>query len=125
MTGDSINFESLTQIDGGIVIFGGKDKGRIIDKENIRLGNMVIDVIPLVKGLNHNPVNIGQLCNKGYKINFEEDKCIGISKGKKQSFTCKRYGNIYLLDVNLDAAQYPVSIRDKVDLGYKKLDMRI
>lgn len=43
MIGDANKFLSLTQIDGGTIMFGGKDEGRIVGKGNIELGELIIE----------------------------------------------------------------------------------
>ena len=42
MIGDSDKFLSLTQINGGTVIYGGKDKRRIVGKGKIKIGELII-----------------------------------------------------------------------------------
>lgn len=65
----------------------------VAKKGNINLGNIIIEHVSLFKGLKRNLISINQLCGKGFSISFEEDKCIGVSKDKSQSFTGKRFGN--------------------------------
>ena len=67
-TGDADKFVSLTQVDGGTIIFEGKNKRRIVGKGNIKLGNLMVEVIGLVKGLGHSPININHFVTKVTKI---------------------------------------------------------
>jgi len=54
-----------------------------------------------VKGLNHNLLNISQLCDKGYKVNFESENCQICNEDiGKVVFKGKRLNNIYLLNIN-------------------------
>lgn len=72
MIGDAEKFLSLSQVDGGTVNFEGKYKGRIVGKGNIKLGELVIEDVTLVKGLRNNLITISQLCDKGYVISFKD-----------------------------------------------------
>ena len=36
----------------------------------------LIENVFLISGLKHNLLSISQLCDKGYKINFEKDACL-------------------------------------------------
>ena len=55
MTGDRSKFSHLQEKDGGMVSFGGKDKGKIIRTGKVR---DFIDDVLLVEGLNHNLLSI-------------------------------------------------------------------
>ena len=59
-----------------------------------------IENILYVKGLKHSLLSISQLCDKGYKLNFEANRCIISNETSgKVMFTRKRVNNIYLLDI--------------------------
>ena len=66
--GDRRKFSHLQEKDGGMVSFGGKDKGKIIRIGKVRDS---IDDVLLVEGLTHNLINISQLCDKEYRVIFE------------------------------------------------------
>ena len=72
MMGDRRKFSLLQEKDGGMVSFGGKDKGKIIELSKVR---DLIDDVLLVDGLNHNLLSISQLCDKGLRVTFEINKC--------------------------------------------------
>ena len=45
-----------------------------------------IENVYLVKGLKHNLLSISQLCDKGYKIVFEQDKCYAFNENGAKLF---------------------------------------
>jgi len=118
MTGDSRCFTKLVQINGGKVSFGGNNKGRIIGCGTIKIGGLTINNVFLVEGLNYNLLSISQLCDTGFKINFQEGPCLGISNDHSQSFTGRRHGNIYLLDIKPERPQCMISIQDEANLWH-------
>jgi len=121
MTGDSDCFIKLTQINGGKVSFGGNCKGRIVGCGTVNIGSLTINNVSLVESLNYNLLNISQLCDTGFKINFQEDICSRTSKDLSQSFTGRRHGNIYLLDIKPKSSQCLISIQDEEKLWHRKL----
>jgi len=77
-----------------------------------------------VEGLKHSLLNISQLCDKGYKVNFEANTCtISDETSGKVLFTCKRVNNIYLLDImnNCSENECFLSISDESWLWHKRL----
>jgi len=75
MTGDSNCFIKLVQVNGGKVSFGGNSKGRIVGYGTVKIGSLMINNVSLVEELNYNLLNISQLCDIGFKINFQEGIC--------------------------------------------------
>ena len=76
MTGDKEKFCNLKVKDGGKVIFGGKEKGKIIGQEKVSKDPFCsVDDVLLVQGLNYNLLSISQLCDKGLRVIFEFNKC--------------------------------------------------
>lgn len=70
------------------------------------LGNTpLITNILLVQNLKHNLLSISQLCDKGFKISFEKDKCSIYEVKNELIFEGIRNRNIYILDkkVNNDS----------------------
>ena len=100
MTGNLSIFAKIQSLNGGKVSFGGNTKGKIIGKGTVELGGLTINDVSLVKELKYNLISISQLCDSGFRINFQENTCSGTSKDLSQTFTGRRHGNIYLLDVN-------------------------
>jgi len=76
----------LSRFEGGIVSFGGSEKGTIIGYKNIGKKPLsLIEEVYHVKGLNHNLISISQFFARGYDVSFKSDKCI-VSFGDKTSF---------------------------------------
>ena len=76
MTGDKEKFSNLEVKDGGKVIFGGKQKGKIIGQGKVSEDSSCsVDDVLLVEGLNYNLLSISQLFDKGWRVIFEHDKC--------------------------------------------------
>ena len=76
MTGNPEVLNDIIYEDGGHVNFGDNSKGYVIGIGKV--GNSetpTITNVLLVKNLKHNLLSISQLCDKGYKIKFEKDKC--------------------------------------------------
>ena len=59
MTGDKEKFSNLKVKDGGKVIFGGKEKGKIIGQEKVSEDAFYfVDDVLLIEGLNYNLLSI-------------------------------------------------------------------
>ena len=59
-----------------------------------------IENVLYVEGLKHSLLSISQLCDKGYKVNFNSKGCtISSDSSGKVLFTGKRVNNIYLLNI--------------------------
>ncbi|GAV64333.1 hypothetical protein CFOL_v3_07851 [Cephalotus follicularis] len=99
MTGDKSLFFDLKEVDGGKVTFGDNNKAKICGIGSI--GNKfstLIEIVSYVVGLKHNLLSVSQLCDKGYKINFESSCChiIDISTNVVK-FIGHRQGNVYVV----------------------------
>ena len=69
-------FINLTIKDGGKVIFGGKEKGKIIGQGKVSEDpSYSVNDVLLVEGLNYNLLSISHLCDKGLRVIFEFNKC--------------------------------------------------
>ncbi|RZB42673.1 hypothetical protein D0Y65_053311 [Glycine soja] len=80
MTGDKSKLIDFVSKEGGYVTFGDNNKGKIMGEGNI--GNQYktqIKNVLYVDGLKHNLLSITQLCDKGFKIEFNNN-CFLISK---------------------------------------------
>ena len=101
MMGQESHFKSLKLKEGGEVAFRGDEKGKII--RMCIIGNTssnFIENVLLVRGLNHNLLSISQLCDRGYKVNFEASHCAIIDKTtNKIKFFGKRHKNVYIINL--------------------------
>ena len=77
MTWDINNFTALSRYhEGGTTTFRDDSKGKIIGIGNIQIGSSpLIENIVLVEGLKHNLLSIGQLCDKDFKVVFDDYTC--------------------------------------------------
>jgi len=87
--------------EGGYVTFGDNNKGKIMEEGNI--GNQYktqIKKVLYVDGLKHNLLGISQLCDKGFKIEFNKNYClISEAMSGQDVHIGKRVGNIYMLNI--------------------------
>ena len=96
MIGERCMFQCLTPYHGGIVTLRGNKKGRIIGVGKIDTHLYpFIDNVLFVEGLKHNLLSISQLCDCGYGVFFNKDKCVVICKDGSSLFSAKRKCNLY------------------------------
>ena len=90
-------FQDLELKSGGIVGFGGNQKGKIIGSGMIGNGKFPsIDNFLLVEGLIPNLSSISQLSDNGYDFIFNQTSCNASSqKDNSILFNGKRKRNIY------------------------------
>jgi len=101
MTGNLTQFISLKLKAEGHVTYGDNNRGRILGRGDVGTkDSTTIDNVLYVEGLKHSLLSISQLCDKGYKVNFEANTCtISNEISGKVHFTGIRVNNIYLLDI--------------------------
>ncbi|KAH9778649.1 hypothetical protein KPL71_007414 [Citrus sinensis] len=110
MTGNYSWFSSFIKIENsGDVSFGDNSKGKIIGIGNvINVSSTLIENVCLVENLKHNLLSISQLCDKGYRVIFDESKCvIENACDGKVLFVGNRCVNVYTININC------ASIHDK------------
>jgi len=125
MTSDFTQFTDLKLKAEGHLTYGDNNHGRILGRGNVGTkGSTLIENVLYVDELKHILLSIIQLCDRGYKINFETIKCtISNEVSCKVLFTGKRVNNIYLLDImhNCYENEYLLSKDDESWLWYKRL----
>jgi len=109
------------QVNGGKVSFSGNSKWRIVGCGIVKIGSLTINNVSLVKLLNYNLLGINQLCSTSFKFDFQEGICSGTSKDFFQTFTGRRHGNIYLLDIKPEKSQCLIKIQKEANLWHRKL----
>jgi len=101
MTGDKSKLSDFVSKDGGYVMFGDNNKGKIMGEGSI--GNQdetQIKNVLYVDKLKHNLLSISQLCDKGFKIEFNRNCClISEAISSKALHIGKRISSIYMLNV--------------------------
>ena len=77
MTWNINNFATLSRyVKGDTVTFGDDSKGNIIGIGNIKIStSSLIENVVLVDGLKYNLLSISQLCDRGFKVVFDESSC--------------------------------------------------
>ena len=101
MTGDVAQFTSLKLKVEGHITYGDNNRGRILGKGDVgTVESTTIENVLYMEGLKHSLLSINQLCDKGYKVNFETNtSTISSETSGKVLFTGRRVNNIYLLDI--------------------------
>lgn len=102
MTGNPEIMKDIIYKDGGLVNFGDNSKGYVIGIVNVNNSKTsTISNVLLVKYLKHNMLSISQLCDKGFKINFEKDKCHIEDNKSNIIFEGIRKRNVYILSMKV------------------------
>ena len=125
MIGNPDILNDIIYKDGGLVNFGDNSKGYVIGIGKV--GNSEISTITnvlLVKNLKHNLLSISQLCDKGYKIKFEKDKCHIEDNNSTIIFEGVRKKNIYILSMKV-SNDTCVCWQIQVTLGFGIRDLGI
>ena len=99
MTGEKSLLADVVEKTGPTVTFGDDSKGFTKGYGNLKIYNVIIENISLVKGLKHNLLSISQFCDKGYKVVFESSIC-NVFDGEHIMFSGKRHGNVYLVSLD-------------------------
>ena len=90
-------FQDLELKPGGVIGFGGNQKGKIIGSGTVGNGKLPSNNnVLLVKGLMHNLLSISQLSDNGYDVIFNQTSCKAFNqKDGSVLFNGKRKNNIY------------------------------
>jgi len=102
MTWDINNIATLSRYhEGGTVTFRDNSKGKIIDIGNIKIGSSPLtENVILVDGLKHNLLSINQLCDRGFKVIFDDLTCNVLDR---QTNACVLFGfrenNMHMIDM--------------------------
>ena len=103
MTGDASNFTYISPKKSGHVTYGDNNKGRIlgVGKIGTNSSNSIENVL-LVEGLKHSLLSVSQLCDKGYLVSFDSQKCL---IEHKHDINIKHVGhrvnNVYMIDLSI------------------------
>ena len=77
MTGDVSKFTTISTKKSGHVTYGDNNKGKIIGVSKIGTSSSTpIEYLLFVEGLKHSLLCVSQLCDRGYKISFDSEKCV-------------------------------------------------
>ncbi|TYK25843.1 gag-pol polyprotein [Cucumis melo var. makuwa] len=94
MTENRSFFSELKECASGHVTFGDGARGRIIAKGNIDKNNLpCLNDVRYVDGLKANLINVSQLCNQGYSVNFSKASCIIVDEDNRVLMSGSRQAN--------------------------------
>ena len=101
MTGDRALLSNMVEKVGLVVTFGDNIKGLTEGYGCLQAGNVIIENVSIVQGLEHNLLSISQFCDKGYNVSFDKLKCqILHRKSERPSLMGIRKGNLFVADMN-------------------------
>jgi len=125
MTGEKSMFLTLAMKEGGNVMFGGNQSGKIIGTRTI--GNAFISIVNVwqVDGLKDNLLSISQFCDNGSDVLFDKTSCTVVNKSDNSIiFKGKRMNNVYKINFSELVDQKVVcllSMNDKKWVWHKRL----
>ena len=101
MTGDRALLSNVVEKAGPVVTFGDNSKGLTEGYGCLLAGNVIIENVYVVQGLEHNLLSISQFCDNGYNVLFDKLKCqILHKKNEKPSLIGIQKGNLFVADMN-------------------------
>ena len=80
MTGDKALLSQFEEMAGPLVTFGDNNKGFTMGYGKIVSGNVVIEDVALVAGLEVNLLSVSQFADRGFQVVFNKEDCAFISK---------------------------------------------
>jgi hypothetical protein len=102
MTGDQSKFVSLKK-NSGNVAFGDDSSTKILGKGTVKIGseNVKAGKVLLVEDLKHNLLIVSKICDQGYTLTFDSQKCKirENNSGRLVANSTRRLNNIYILDM--------------------------
>jgi hypothetical protein len=102
MTRDQRKFVILKK-KGGNVAFGDDSSTKILGKGTVKLGseNVKAGKVLLVEYLKHNLLSVSKICDQGYTLMFDSQKCKirENNSGRLVATATRRPNNIYILDM--------------------------
>ena len=127
MTGDRALLSNVVEKAGPVVTFGDNIKGLTQGYGSLQDGNIIIDHVSVVQGLQHNLLSISQFCDKGYGVLFDKERCqILHKKNGLLALQGVRKGNLFIADLQSGSKDevncfYAKASSDEIWLWHKKL----
>ena len=127
MTGDRALLSDVVEKAGPVVTFGDNSKGLTQGYGSLQDGNVIIDQVSVVQGLQHNLLSISQFCDKGYGVLFDKERCqILHKKNGLLALQGVRKGNLFIADLQSGSKDevnhfYAKASSDESWLWHKKL----
>ncbi|KAL8091796.1 hypothetical protein AgCh_034161 [Apium graveolens] len=101
MTSDKALLSQFEEKADPLVTFGDNSKGFTMGYGKIISGNVVIDDVALVAGLEVNLLSVSQFADKGFKVLFDKEECIFINKKtNKVSLKGASKGSLFIADLD-------------------------
>ncbi|KAL8101026.1 hypothetical protein AgCh_033054 [Apium graveolens] len=127
MTGDKALLSQFEEMVDPLVTFGDNNKGFTMGYGKIVSGNVVIEDVALVAGLEVNLLSVIQFADRGFQVVFNKEDCAFISK-KIGEIALKgvKKGSLYVADLdstNKDGVCcfYTKASEEQSKLWHKKL----
>nr|KYP33754.1 Retrovirus-related Pol polyprotein from transposon TNT 1-94 [Cajanus cajan] len=125
MTGDASKFIDFTPKRSGHVTYGDNNRGKILGIGKIGTNfSTSIENVLLVDGLKHSLLSVSQLCDKGFSVSFDSQKCLIEHKNDKQvKIVGFRINNVYKIKIenNPKHSQCLMSKNDESWLWHKRI----
>ena len=127
MTGDRALLSDVVEKAGPVVTFGDNSKGLTQGYGSLQDGNVIIDKVSVVQGLQHNILSISQFCDQGYGVLFDKERCqILHKKNGLLALQGVRKGNLFIDDLQSGSKDevncfYAKASSDKSWLWHKRL----
>ncbi|KAL8126811.1 hypothetical protein AgCh_013925 [Apium graveolens] len=125
--GDKALLSQFEEMAGPLVTFGDNNKGFTMGYGKIISGNVVIEDVALVAGLEVNLLSVSQFADRGFQVIFNKEECAFISK-KTGEIALKgvRKGSLFVADLdstNKDGVCcfYTKASEEQSKLWHKKL----
>ena len=111
---DRALLSNVVEKDGPVFTFGDNNKGLTHGYGSLQDGNVIIDNVSIVQGLQHNLLSISPFCDKGYGVLFDKERCRILHK-KNGLFALLgvRKGNLFIDDLQSGS-------KDEVNYFYAK-----
>ena len=81
MTGELSLLRDFKLVRGSYVNFAGDKGGQITGFGSLTNGKVSIDNVNFCKELTNNLLSVSQICDKGYKMMFDKDRCYVLKQG--------------------------------------------
>nr|KYP48826.1 hypothetical protein KK1_029467 [Cajanus cajan] len=125
MIGDTSKFIDITPKKSGHVTYGDNNKGKILGIGRIGTNfSTSIEIVLLMNGLKHSSSSVSQLCDKGFSVSFDSQKCLVEHKNDEHvKIIGFRVNYIYKikLEKNMSYSQCLVSKDDESWLWHKRI----
>ena len=100
MTVDRAMLSNVVKKASPVVTFGDNSKELTQGYGSLQAGNVIIENVSVVQGIQHNLLSISQFCDKGYGVLFDKEKCQILHKTNGlPALQGVRKGNLFVADL--------------------------